>query len=304
MEDVDITQYWDWPYRTKEKPIRHSSIAVPRIAIIRMALKPDHILPHTPEKIRKNARSCAVSLTSYDKKNRVFTFAVDAGHGPKTVQAALSAVDHVALSCDCLFWRYNGPEFNAKTNQFMLGQPYGNAAPPNVRDPERQYWLCKHTYAVLRRLDSFVQQIMDENWELDEKELLDTVDKEWSQLENVAEVPLEEIDIDVEEPSVNEELEVPVYVEGPEGEDILFDYDTIPIPEDDSLLEEPEIIYNYSDPELDEEESFDYSEEPEFIEPEEPEVIEPEEPEVIEPEEPAELEREEESFDYSGKQKE
>lgn len=221
MEDVDITQYWDYPYRTKEQPVRHS-FWLPQIAIFplpwrqRLAIKPDDLAPKTPSKIRQNAHGCRVSLTSYDKKTRVFTFSVSCGNAARTVQASLSDVDEVALSCDCPFWRYNGPEFNADQNSYMLGQPFGTAAPPNIRDPHREYALCKHAYSVLKRLDDFVQEITEENWEADDEEILDQVDKEWDRLEGVAEIPLDEveeddesIDVDVdweEEPEQAEDL--------------------------------------------------------------------------------------------------
>ena len=39
MNDVDMTQYWDYPYRTEETPVRHSS----RIVVVRVSLKPDQL---------------------------------------------------------------------------------------------------------------------------------------------------------------------------------------------------------------------------------------------------------------------
>lgn len=200
MEDVDITQYQEYPYRTKEKPVRKSSIQSPRVVVVRLAIKPEKLIPHTPDKIRKNAESCEVSLVSYDKKRRVYTFSVDSGRGPHKIQASLSDIDHIALNCDCPFWRWNGPEFHAKTQKYLMKPQHGTAAPPDVRDPDRKYWLCKHTYAVLRRLDSFVQQIVDENWELDDKDLLKVADKEWDRLEGTSKIALE--DIEDEDPKI------------------------------------------------------------------------------------------------------
>ena len=204
IEDVDITQYWDYPYRTKEQPVRHSFTQVAILELPwrrRLAIKPEELEPRAPEKIKRNAQSCRVSLTSYDKKTKVFTFAVQCGHGQRTVQASLSDIDKVALSCDCPFWRYNGPEFHAKHNAYMLGQPFGTAAPPDVRDPDRKYFLCKHAYSVLKRLDDFVQEVLEENWEKDDDEILDQVDEDWDRLEGEADVPIEDLDdedIDIE----------------------------------------------------------------------------------------------------------
>ena len=203
---------FDYPY-TPDAKVRKSSKNVPFVALLklRVALKPEQLETHAPPKIRDNARACTVSLVSYDKKGRVFTFAVDCGNGAKQVQAKLSDIDQVSMSCNCPFWRWNGPEFHAKENSFMLGQPFGTAEAPNVRDPDRKFWMCKHAYAVLRRLDNFVQEVVDENWDKDEEDLLDTVDEEWDRLEGAAAVPLEEveeedipIDIDWEEPEEEE----------------------------------------------------------------------------------------------------
>ena len=252
MSDVDMTQYGDYPYRTKEKPVRKSSEATPAVAIVRLSMKPEYLETRAPKKIRENAKACSVDLVSYDKKNRVFSFSVDCGNSPKSVQASLSDIDHVALSCNCPFWRWNGPEFHAKGNSFMLGQPFGSASVPNVRDPDRKYWLCKHTYAVLRRLESFVAQVVSESWDESDEEVMAKVDEEWDRMEGVSHIPLEEAeedDVDVEwDPADEEESE-----EEPEPDE-----------EDESEPEEEE---------LEEEEPEPEEEEPE---PEEPKEEEPE----------------------------
>ena len=268
MSDVDMTQYGDYPYRTKEKPVRKSSEAVPAVAIVRLSMKPEYLETRAPKKIRDNAKGCSVNLVSYNKKNRIFSFSVDCGNSPKSVQASLSDIDHVALSCNCPFWRWNGPEFHAKGNSFILGQPFGSASVPNVRDPDRKYWLCKHTYAVLRRLESFVAQVVSESWDESDEEVMDKIDEEWDRMEGASHIPLEEAeedDVDVEWDPSDEDPEEEPELEEPEEE-----------VESEELEEEPE-----EEPEL---------EEPELEEPEE------EEPEEEEPEE----EPEEEDYDYSG----
>ncbi len=284
MEDVDITQYWDYPYRTKQEP-RHSSIAIIlHLSTGRVAIKPEELEPRAPEKIKRNATPCNVSFVSYDKKGRVFTFAVDCGNGAKQVQAALSDIDHVSLSCNCNFWRWNGPEFHAESNNYMLGQPFGTAAPPNIRDPDRKYYLCKHAYSVLRRLDNFVAEVTEENWELDDEELLDVVDEEWDRLEGAAEIPAEELDedeldIDIdwdEEPEGGLEAE-PAESAKEEEEEESYDVDL-------SDLETPEPEPDYEAPEEEEKEEPDY-EAPEEEEEEEPDYETPAEEEEEEEEE-------------------
>lgn len=195
--DVDLTESGlGYPYRLDYKPTHSSSIQRALVFKLRVALQPDKLKNHTPYKIQQNAKSISVSLVSYDKKTRVFTFSADAGNGPKTVQSKLSELDHVSLSCNCPFWRWNGPEYHAKKNNYMLNGPFGDASAPNVRDPERQYWVCKHAYAVLKRLDDFVQEVIDENWDKDEEEVLAEIDEEWDRLEGAVEVPIDEIEDD------------------------------------------------------------------------------------------------------------
>jgi len=314
MNDVDMTQYYDYPYRTKEQPVRHSFKQVMLLELpwrVRLALKPKELESKAPDKIKSNANKCRVSLTSYDKKNRVFTFAVDAGHGSKTVQASLSDVDKIALSCNCPFWRYNGPEFHAKHNAYMLGQPFGTAAPPNVRDPDRKYFLCKHAYSVLRRFDDFVQEVADENWDLDDAELLDQIDEDWDRLEGVTEVPTDELDklevdwdetpegLEPEPAEAEEEAEEESEETEETPEEVVDEYKV-----DLSDLEEPddyevdlsELESDYTPPEETDyevpEESDDYQAVKEALE-EEPDYEVQETPE--EPEEDYEVPKEEES---------
>lgn len=328
MSDVDMTQYWDYPYRTKEKPVRHSfdirsatkavqslsrsglhsfltaSSKIPAVVFLKIAIKPEALVPRTPNKIKKNASSCTVGLTSYNKKNKVFTFSVTGSKTPRTVQAFLSEIDQVALSCNCPFWRWNGPEFHAKSEDYMLGQPYGTASPPNVRDPDREYFLCKHAYAVLKRLDSFVDDIVSENWDLDEEDLVKQVDEEWDRLSLATKIPLDELEKDdvkleidwsgIPDSTADTEPAPPI-LEDEESESM----DDSPTSLDDVETEEPSELIEYEEPALEPEplgepepepepESLEYEEpepEPEPLEYEEPESeSEPEEYEEPEPE--------------------
>lgn len=237
MSDVDMTESgFDYPYRTKEKPVRHSSVL-----IYKLALKPESLIPRTPDKIKTNAEVCNVRLISYDKRGRIFTFGVACGGKPEhQVQAVLSSIDDIALSCSCPFWKWNGPEYNAKNNNFLLGRPRGTAAPPDVRDPDRQYWVCKHAYASIRRLDSFVQEVIGENWEADDSEILQELDKNWDKMSTVTSIALDEIEeklpeveLDIEEPDI-EEPEEEEEPEEPEEEEIEEEEEELKIPENQS----------------------------------------------------------------------
>jgi len=291
MSDFDGVEVTRYPYRTEEKPVRHSS----RIMIIKMGMEPEELEVHTPEKIQDNAGACTVKLLSYDKKNRIYSFEVDCGQNrPHVVRSTLSDLRHIALTCDCPFWRWNGPEFHAKENSYLLGKPRGTAEPPNVRDPDRKYWLCKHAFAVTSRIDNFISQIVSENLHLaSEGEILDEIHNEWDRLESAVEIPLEEIeeeeDVDVEWEELEEEE--PEEEEKPE-EELIGDVDWESAEFDIGSEEEPEEVIPESGEEP-EEATPEFEEEPEEATPEfeeEPEEATPEfeeEPEeaIPEPEE-------------------
>ncbi len=275
MSDVDVTDSgFSYPYRTDERPLRHSSDAfrsglrralaraagdlIAGVVIAergalrhRVALKPEQLEVKAPGKVKDNAESCSVSLVSYDKRGRVFTFDVNCGNGAKNVRASLTDLDHVAMTCDCAFWRYNGPEYHAKSSGYMLGLPHGSAAPPDIRDPDRKYYLCKHTYAVLKRLDEFVSQVVDDDWDGDEQELMQKVDESWDQMSGVAQVPIEEFEDDVvvdwDEPGDDE-------VEEAETDDVDGSEVDPDAPADEDVLEDGEGEEDLLDEDEDEDE--------------------------------------------------
>lgn len=279
MSDIDITQYISYPYRTEEYPVRHSSVRQPSVVMIRLALKPDDLESRAPKEVRDRAKVCSVNFISFDEKTHVYTFKVNCGNVNRTVQATLSDVDEVAMSCDCPFWRWNGPEFHAKHNSFMLGQPFGTASTPNIRDPDRKYYLCKHAYAVLRRLDTFVQEVIDENWDKKGEELLEEINDNWDRLEGVSQVPLAEIDeddidIDWEDPKPEDKLEPELI----DDESIDVDLSELEDEDEDEFIDiDLSELEDYEEPEEDigdnseepEEDVDDNSEEPEDYEVEE-----------------------------------
>lgn len=242
MSDVDLTDSgFHYPYRSPEGPVRHSTILIIS-RDFRIALKPELLETHAPVKVKDRAKTCSVSLTSYDKRGRVFTFSVDCGNGAHVVRAALTDVDNVAMNCDCEFWRWNGPEYHAVQQGFMLGLPRGTASPPDVRDPDRKYWVCKHAYSVLTRLDDFVSEVVGENWELDDEELLSAIDNEWDKMTEAVNVPLEEAeedDVDIEWKEPEEDKSEPEPEPEPEPE-IEEEFEEEEEPEEEVEEEEPE----------------------------------------------------------------
>jgi hypothetical protein len=213
-----------YPYRS-EQEVRHSSLKkFARPIRIRIALQPEVLQEHVPGKTRERANTCTTSFISYHKPSRMYTFSVHCGNVPHMVRAVLSEIDEITMTCDCPFWRWNGPEFHAKTHKFLLGKPRGTAEPPDIRDPDREHWLCKHAYSVLKHLEHHVRQVVDEHWDMDDEDLLKTIDSEWDRLSQEVEEPIDETEeldlkeIEEPEPEEPEEIEEPELAEVEEPE--------------------------------------------------------------------------------------
>mgnify|MGYP002638878121 CR=1 FL=1 len=61
----------------------------------------------------------------------------------------------VKASCTCPFWRWQGPEHWAKTNDYLYGKPRGTASVPVIRDPKSKHWACKHVISVLQLVKNY-----------------------------------------------------------------------------------------------------------------------------------------------------
>lgn len=131
---------------------------VERSASVRTAAKLVEIIGGLSPKVSDKASSLRVKLQRVDKRAKQWAFKVSGGSSPHTVKmkavpkaaniSKLSASD-VLVSCDCNFWRWQGPEHWAKSGGYLLGSPVGTASRPGVRDPSGKNRVCKHVAAVI-----------------------------------------------------------------------------------------------------------------------------------------------------------
>ena len=61
----------------------------------------------------------------------------------------------IQVSCTCPFFKWGGPEYNAKAGNYQYQSPAGTASDPVVRDPNRVNKVRKHVIAVFGILDKF-----------------------------------------------------------------------------------------------------------------------------------------------------
>ncbi len=140
---------------------RQASMRMDRLATIVTATKIAEIERNVKQDIVDKARDLTCKLVKVDKTNRLWLFDVQ-GSEPKPYRVrvqvkpsaknlkAVSKMD-VLCSCDCPFWRWQGPEYHAQQNQYLYGEPVGTASKPAAKDPDGQHWLCKHLSCVLQK---------------------------------------------------------------------------------------------------------------------------------------------------------
>lgn len=126
--------------------------------LLRTAATIADIEKHVAADVAKRARSVKVRLSRADPSNGIWTFQATGSKGKAyTIRVKAEAKGNVKevakaqlrVSCDCDFFRFQGPEHWARTNGYLYGKPRGTAAAPTEKDAAGKHWLCKHIYAAL-----------------------------------------------------------------------------------------------------------------------------------------------------------
>lgn len=140
-------------WRLKFAPVR---VLVAGVGV-RVARRLGEILDGLNPKFLDRARDVAVQVKRIDRKNLRWIFAVKGNHDYTVKLRAMRkgnvtqlAKMDLELSCTCPAWRWQGPEFHSTGEDYQLGKLQGTASAPDIRDPERQNFVCKHVAAVLQ----------------------------------------------------------------------------------------------------------------------------------------------------------
>lgn len=128
-----------------------------------VAAKLAEIMGGTAQKVQQRADTLSVKMTRVIGKSPMWLFNVSGGENIHRVRLkavrkgnvrTLAKAD-VLVSCDCEFWRWQGPEHWAKAGGYLYGRPRGSASSPAVRDPNGEHRACKHVVAVLRKAKGY-----------------------------------------------------------------------------------------------------------------------------------------------------
>jgi len=56
---------------------------------------------------------------------------------------------HVLVSCNCPSWYYYGAQWNADSEHYLYGDIHMKLAPPDQKDPDRNFLVCKHILSCI-----------------------------------------------------------------------------------------------------------------------------------------------------------
>lgn len=119
----------------------------------------DDLTRRTSGDVEKRSKGVQVRLSRADPARGIWTFKAS-GSGGKSYTIRLKAEAkgnvkevkkaQIRVSCDCDFFRWQGPEHWARTNDYLYGKPRGTASAPTEKDPKGDHWMCKHVAAAIR----------------------------------------------------------------------------------------------------------------------------------------------------------
>jgi hypothetical protein len=117
--------------------------------------------------VKDRSSNLGVKLKRVDPRNSMWTFEVKASpqqwkDKKSEYQVRVKVVEpgrltdlekaDVRIACNCAFWQWQGPEYWAKTGDYLYGPPRGTATAPKEKDPLGKHRLCKHAQAVVSHM--------------------------------------------------------------------------------------------------------------------------------------------------------
>lgn len=134
-----------------------TSRVVPNGQYVKAAATMDDLATKTSRDVHSRAQKVAIRLRRADPKRGIWMFEAKGSKGnyqvyvKGTKKGNVQQLDkaQIQVSCSCDFFRFQGPEHWASTNDYLYGKPRGTAEAPDIKDAAGQHWVCKHVLAAL-----------------------------------------------------------------------------------------------------------------------------------------------------------
>lgn len=139
------------------KKVARKVLAQVSLDLLKTAATYDDIVSGLEPKVKEEAKDVQMTMTDEDESSNTYTFESTTGHTTKIQLDPRSDTENIEsgellISCSCPYWQYYGPEYYAKKDNYLKGDPRGTASKPDVNDPEGDNYLCKHAYKALESL--------------------------------------------------------------------------------------------------------------------------------------------------------
>lgn len=126
-------------------------------------VKPAELVRAVEQPIRDRAAFRFPKLSKVDRKNSIWNYRVPGTEGRTyTVKikivnfngAKQTGMSDIMLTCNCPFFRWQGPEHWATVEDYLFQKPAGTASFPRIRDPQGVKKICKHCVATLAKFQN------------------------------------------------------------------------------------------------------------------------------------------------------
>jgi hypothetical protein len=125
--------------------------------------KPAEILSKTSQDIKDRSHSRPARLSRVDRANGIWNYQVPGKKSTYLVRIKLTDPNakqfndsDILITCNCKFFRWQGPEHWAKVDKYLYQNPAGSASQPVIRDPEGVKRICKHCVSALELAKNIV----------------------------------------------------------------------------------------------------------------------------------------------------
>lgn len=112
-------------------------------AYLKQANDPTALLKKTNPQTRNKGKS--LTFKKLSENNSVLMYRVGEH------QVGIQYEPNFKVSCSCNSFQFNGSEYHAYKNGYLLGTPKGTASKPTINDQSNNNYFCKHIVSILQR---------------------------------------------------------------------------------------------------------------------------------------------------------
>ena len=124
-----------------------------------LEVSPKDLVASTSQVVRDRAGSRPAKLSRVDRVNNVWAYSVPGNGNTWTVRIKVLNASgktpinsDILVTCNCPFFRWQGPEHWAKVDKYLYQNPIGTASDPVQQDPQGVKKICKHAVSALELL--------------------------------------------------------------------------------------------------------------------------------------------------------